>query len=132
MLRTLIVEDEFTSRKFLNAVLAKLGPCDIAWNGKEAVEGFAAAMKRGTPYDLVCLDIIMPVMDGHAVLGAIREMERAAGLDRLHRVKVIMTTGFLDQVGIAGALPAECDAYLLKPIETAALMTKLSQLGLLG
>ncbi len=130
MLHTLIVEDEFTSRKFLNAVLTKLGPCDIAWNGKEAVEGFAAAVKRGTPYDLVCLDIIMPVMDGHAVLKEIREIERAAGMDC--RVKVIMTTAFQDQVDIAGALPSECDGYLFKPIETAALMSKLSELGLLG
>jgi two-component system chemotaxis response regulator CheY len=132
MLHTLIVEDEFTSRRFLNAVLARLGPCDIAWNGREAVEGFAAAVKIGNPYDLVCLDIIMPVMDGHAVLREIREMERAAGLDRLHRVKIVMTTAYQDQVDVAGSLPSECDGYLFKPIETATLMSKLSELGLLA
>ena len=130
MLHTLIAEDELTSRKVLNALLAPLGTCDLATNGKEALEAFAAALKHGIHYDLVCLDITMPDMDGHAVLGAIREMERAKGLDETNRAKVIMTTASGDRESIAGAFRSKCDAYIIKPIGKSALMWKLSSLGL--
>ncbi|OFX18717.1 MAG: hypothetical protein A2V77_01205 [Anaeromyxobacter sp. RBG_16_69_14] len=129
MLHTLIAEDELTSRKVLNAFLAPLGTCDIATNGREAVETFAAAMKRATPYDLVCLDITMPDMDGHAVLGAIREIERASGLGEANRAKVIMTSASGDRESIADAFRSKCDAYIIKPIGKSALMWKLSSLG---
>ena len=131
MLRTLIVEDEFTSRMILNTLLLRLGRCDVAVNGKEAIEAFAAALKEGTGYHLVCLDITMPGMDGHAVLKEIRQMERAAGLGSSQGVKVIMTTAH-DQGSIAGASRSKCDAFLLKPIAKTALMSKLSELGLLA
>jgi two-component system, chemotaxis family, chemotaxis protein CheY len=130
MLHTLIVEDEFTSRKILNALLAPLGSCDAAANGSEALQAFADAMRRGTRYHLVCLDITMPGSDGHAVLKEIREMEQAAGLGGLDRVKVIMTTASRDRQNIMGAFRSECDAYLVKPIDKTALMSKLSELGL--
>ena len=129
MLHTLIAEDELTSRKVLNAFLAPLGTCDIATNGREAVETFAAAMKCATPYDLVCLDITMPDMDGHAVLGAIREIERASGLGEANRAKVIMTSASGDRESIADAFRSKCDAYIIKPIGKSALMWKLSSLG---
>ncbi|HTP28427.1 MAG TPA: response regulator [Anaeromyxobacteraceae bacterium] len=130
MLHTLIVEDEFTSRKILNAYLAPLGSCDTAMDGKEALQAFADALKRGTPYDLVCLDISLPTMDGHSVLKQIREAERAAGLGGLDRVKVIMTTASSDRHNIMHAFRSECDAYLIKPITKAGLVSKLSDLGL--
>jgi hypothetical protein len=59
-LRTLIVDDEPISRKILKALLAPLGGCDIAGDGKEALEAFAEALRRQTPYHLVCLDIMRP------------------------------------------------------------------------
>ncbi len=129
MIRTLIVEDEFTSRMILNALFAKLGPCDVAMNGREALEAFATAMK-GTHYELLCLDISMPGMDGHAVLKEVRGMERAAGIGRLDRVKVIMTTASRDRRDVVDAFRSECDGYLVKPIDKIGLISKLSNLGL--
>jgi CheY-like chemotaxis protein len=57
-------------------------------------------------------------------------MERNAGLDGLRRAKVIMTSASQEQQDIAGAFRSKCDAYLFKPIEKRALMSKLSHLGL--
>jgi two-component system, chemotaxis family, chemotaxis protein CheY len=132
MLHTLIVEDEFTSRMILNTLLLPLGPCDVAWNGQEALEAFSAAM-RADRYGLVCLDINMPGdRDGHAVLKAIREIERAAGVTPLNRVKVIMTTASRDPESITGAFRSECDAYLIKPIDRTTLRSKLLHLGLVA
>jgi len=130
MLRTMIVEDEFTSRKILNAMLRPLGPCDVAADGQEALTAFGAALKEGERYDLMCLDITMPDMSGREVLKKIREMEEAAGVGGLDRVKVIMTTASDDRENIMGSFRSECDAYLVKPIELDRLMSTIGSLGL--
>jgi len=130
MLRTMIVEDEFTSRKILSRMLAPLGPCDVAMDGKEALEAFSTALREGSPYDVMCLDIGMPDMNGHDVLKRIREMEEEAGLGGFDRVKIIMTTASDDRANIMGAFRSECDAYLIKPIEASRLLSTLSALGL--
>jgi two-component system chemotaxis response regulator CheY len=133
MLRTLIVEDEFTSRMILNALLMPLGRCDTVRSGDEAVKAFAAAMRAGTRYDLVCLDISMPgALDGQGVLKEIRDLERDAGLGGLSRSKVIMTTASRDRHDIMDAFRSEADAYLIKPIEKAALLSKIHDLGLVA
>jgi len=50
-MRTLIVEDDFTSRLLLQTFLAKYGECHVAVNGKEAVAAFKAAEESGQYYD---------------------------------------------------------------------------------
>jgi two-component system chemotaxis response regulator CheY len=130
MLRSLVVEDELTNRKVLEAILSPLGACDVAVNGGEALEAFAASFKSGRRYQLVCLDITMPDMDGHTVLRRMRELERAAGVAAPARVKVIMTSASGDPKDISGAFREECDAYIIKPIGKSALMWKLASLGL--
>jgi len=133
MLRTLIVEDEFTSRMILHSYLLPMGPCQLARDGAEALEAFAAACGTGAPFDLVCLDIHMPGgMDGHEVLRGIRELEAAAGAAGGKRSRVIMTTAADGRESIIDAFRSSCDGYLVKPIGKAELMSKLSALGLLG
>ncbi|MCA1987263.1 MAG: response regulator, partial [Desulfovibrio sp.] len=63
-MRVLIVEDDFTSRKLMQTILSPYGDCDVAVNGREAVEAFQNALNSAKPYDLVCMDIMMPEMDG--------------------------------------------------------------------
>jgi len=131
MLRTLIVEDEFTSRKILQAYLTPYGPCDIAVNGEEAIEAFGAALHEGERYQMVCLDITMPGMDGHEVCARMRSMEESIGLQGLDRTKVIMTSASSDRGDIRSAFRMECDAYLIKPIDRAKLVAQMQELGLL-
>jgi response regulator of citrate/malate metabolism len=66
------------------------------------------------------------------VLAAIRAMEKAAGLGGLDRVKVVMTTASKDRRNVMGAFRSERDGYLIKPISKAALMSNLTELGLLA
>ena len=131
MLRTLIVEDDFVSRKILQALMAPFGPCDIAVNGPEAMTAFQLANQAGEPYHLICLDITMPGMDGHHVLAQIRTMEELKGIQGLDRTKVIMTTASTDPKDVRSAFRSECDAYLVKPIQKPKLMEHLKELGLL-
>ena len=131
MLRTLIVEDEFTSRKILQAYLRPFGLCDVAVNGDEAIEAFGAALHQGEGYHMVCLDIGMPGMDGHEVCARIRSIEEAIGLKGLDRTKVIMVSASSDRSDIRSAFRLECDAYLIKPIDRDKLFQQMQELELI-
>ena len=52
-------------------MLAPVADCDFAYDGSEAVDVVRLAIEDRTPYDLICLDIMMPGMDGHQALAAI-------------------------------------------------------------
>ena len=131
MMRTLIVEDEFISRKILQSILAPFGPCDIAVNGHEALEAYSAALRDGEPYHLVCLDLLMPGMDGHEVCSQIRSMEESLGIMGLDRIKIIVTSASSDREDIRSAFHSECDAYLIKPIDRTVLIKQIKELNLL-
>lgn len=130
-MRTLIVEDDFITRSFMRKLLMPYGRCDIAVNGMEAIEIFSQAMKNNQRYDLVCLDIMMPEMDGQAVLEKIRNMEEERGIQGLEMVKIIMTTGLDDVKNIMHAVKSGCEVYLIKPIDKQKLLEVLEPLGLM-
>ncbi len=129
-MKTLIVEDDFTSRLFLQTYLSRFGECHIAVNGKEAVEAFWMASKSGAPYDLICMDIMMPEMDGMEALERIRNTEEAGGTLSHNGVKIIMTTAVTDMKEVMQSFRELCDAYLFKPIDTAKLLAELKSLKL--
>lgn len=131
-MKILIVDDDFSSRKILQKYLSDHGSCDIAVDGKEAVQAFQDALDFGKPYHLVCLDIMMPEMDGQAALQAIRKIEAEHGIHGLDGAKIIMTTALNDSNSIMVAFRGQCEAYLVKPIEKQKLFFKLSQLGIIN
>ena len=130
-LKMLVVEDNFDSRRMLQKMLLPFGECDIAVNGKEAVEAFEKALDEEFSYDLVCLDILMPVMDGQETLKRIREIEEARELYGRDGAKVIMTSALDDNENILKAFRTGCEGYITKPIEIKILVEKLKELGLL-
>jgi two-component system chemotaxis response regulator CheY len=130
-MKTLIVEDDFTSRLLLQASLSPYGECHIAVNGKEAVEAFQAARQQGQRYDLICMDIMMPEMDGQEALRQIRKLEDDADVLSSDAAKVIMTTALDDIGNVMTAFKGLCDAYLMKPIDQAKLLAKLKSLRLI-
>ncbi len=129
-MRTLIVEDDFTSRLLLQSFLSHYGECHIAVNGKEAVTAFQVAHDSGRGYDLICMDIMMPEMDGQAAVKAIREIEEADGTLSTHGAKIIMTTALDDVKNVVQSFQSLCDAYLFKPIDTTKLLGKIRELHL--
>jgi two-component system chemotaxis response regulator CheY len=131
-MKTLIVEDDFTSRLLLQELLKHRGEVHIAVNGREAATAVQAAVTAGRPYDLICLDIMMPEMDGHGALGEIRRIEEAAGVRPGEGAKVMMTTALADPRNVIAAYRNLCDAYLVKPIDKARLLDTLRTLGLAG
>ena len=95
-MRILLAEDDFVTRKFMMNFLSSYGECDAAVDGMEAVDAYLMALEDGEPYDLACLDIMMPVMDGYQVLRSIRDLEADHGIPEEEQVKVIMTTALND------------------------------------
>ncbi|HQM44898.1 MAG: response regulator [Syntrophaceae bacterium] len=129
-MKTLIVEDDFTSRLLLQELLKIYGPCHIAVNGKEAVEAARIALDSGEPYDLICMDIMMPEMDGQEALRRIRELEEDRGILSTYGTKIFMITALGDIRNVSDAYGNMCDAYLTKPIQQAKLQEELRKLKL--
>lgn len=132
-MRSLIAEDDFTSRKLLQKILSEFGESDVAVNGKEAVDAFNDALEGGQPYDLICLDIMMPEMDGQEVLKRIRQREKESGVRQPNEVKVVMTTALDSPREVIEAYyRGGCTSYLVKPIEKRKLIEVLKHYQLVG
>jgi two-component system chemotaxis response regulator CheY len=130
-MRILIAEDDLTSRKFLFKLLSKYGECDIVVDGLEALDAFLLSIKENKPYDLICLDIMMPKVDGVKVLKHIRDLETQKGILPEKRSKIVMTTALAETQFVQNAFEIGCDAYAAKPIDTEKLMDVLHKLELI-
>ncbi len=128
-MKILIVEDEFTSRKLLQIHLAEYGQCFTAGNGQEAIEAIEQSLLEDSPYDLVCMDIMMPHVDGLEAVRKIREIEAEKGFSGLSGVKIMMTTAKGFSEDIFEAFRAGCEGYLIKPIHKQELIDELEKLG---
>jgi len=130
-LKILIAEDDFASRKFMLRLLSKYGECDITVDGMEAVEAFTMALEENDGYDLVCLDIMMPVLDGYQALKKIREIENAMNIPEEKRAKIIMTTALSERRNVTKAFELGCTAYAGKPIDQKKFENVLKKLELI-
>jgi two-component system chemotaxis response regulator CheY len=131
MLKILIAEDDLASRKFLSKFLSRYGECDIVVDGLEAVDAYMLAMRERKPYDLICLDIMMPKIDGVKVLRAIRDIETQKGILPEKRTKIIMTTALAETDLVRTAFDYGCEAYASKPVDTVRLVEVMEKLGLI-
>lgn len=129
-MKILLAEDDFVTRKFMLNFLSKYGECDVAVDGMEAVDAFTLALEDGEPYDLVCLDIMMPVMDGYQSLAEIRDVEKSKNIPEEKAVKVIMTTALNDERNVKMAFELGCSVYSGKPIDQERFEKALIKLGL--
>jgi len=132
-LNILIVEDEFVSRTLLGEMLAPYGQCLVAENGRKATQLFREVCdKPDSRFDLICLDIMMPEMNGHQVLKEIRRIEREKGFSAEEATKVLMVTSLDDAKNIMEALVVgRCQAYLTKPVSKGRLEEQLRYLRLI-
>jgi CheY-like chemotaxis protein len=112
VLRILLVEDVPTNQMLIRRILEKRGHrVDVADNGREAVQRVS-----GTAFDVILMDVQMPVMDGYQATAAIREMPALA------RVPIVALTAHAMPGDRERCVAAGMDAYLTKPIDVHELV----------
>jgi signal transduction histidine kinase/DNA-binding NarL/FixJ family response regulator/sensor domain CHASE-containing protein len=117
--RILLAEDGRDNQMLVRAILRKAGAeCDVAENGRVAVDAALAAERAGRPYDAVLMDMQMPVLDG---VSATREL-RAAGFSR----PVIALTANAMELDRQRCLAAGCVDFASKPIDRAKLLATIA------
>lgn len=121
-MKALVVDDELTTRMVLQEILSGYGEVHSCVDGSEAVLAHRRALERGHPYDLICMDILMPNMGGLEALQIIRREEESHGRVQPRRTKAIITTAADDDQTIGRAFQGLCDAYILKPIDAEELV----------
>jgi two-component system cell cycle response regulator DivK len=122
MKKILIAEDNSASSE-----LIREGLCGRGYEIIEACDGRQALQKiEETEPDLVLLDIQLPILDGFAVLGQLRQNPRFAN------VRVVAVTANVMKEDREKGMRAGFDAYISKPIDVAALRLQVDQLLLKG
>lgn len=121
-IRVLLADDHPTNRRVVELILGQAA-VDITSveNGAEAVTAY-----REGAYDLVLMDMQMPVMDGLTATREIRQHEAASGLGR---TPLVMLTANALPVHVAAGVAAGADRHLAKPFNAAELLELVSDLG---
>lgn len=111
-LRVLLVEDNLINQKLITKMLAKANlSCDIAGNGKEAIDAIYA-----NTYDLVLMDCQMPVLDGYETTKILRADSQYKNLP------IVALTANAMQSDYQTCLDAGMDDYLAKPLKYESLL----------
>ena len=126
-IRILVAEDELVGRNKLRAILRSYGDCDSVTNGKDALESVTTAWQSKAPYDLLFLDIEMPVMDGLSVLREIRNQEASRAVPAEKKVKIIMTTSHSDGDTVTQCIREGCNDYIVKPVNIGIVAKKIAR-----
>ena len=74
---------------------------------------------------MICMDIMVPEMDGQEALKGIRAIEEGSGTLSTTGVKIIMVTALDDVKNVMASFKQLCDAYVFKPVDMAQLVSDL-------
>ena len=119
--RALVVDDNATNRRVAELLLNSIGADVVSVeDGEQAVAAFGNGR-----FDVILMDMMMPVLDGIAATQAIRRIEAA---EHFVRTPILMLTANSLPDHVAASLEAGADAHLAKPISAAKLFETLSSL----
>jgi two-component system chemotaxis response regulator CheY len=131
-MRILIAEGDFVCRRLLQNLLSIYGQCDIAVSGQEVMQAFKLAHQEDCPYDLLCLDFLLPDNNGLEIWNNIRAYEKKHGVQGQCGVKIIISSVLDHFKDIQTSFQEECETYLAKPITKEKLDETIKQFGLIS
>jgi CheY-like chemotaxis protein len=118
--RILLVEDGIDNQRLIAFILRRAGAeVTVAENGQEGLDAGREVLEQGQPFDVILMDMQMPVLDGYQ---AARRL-RAAGYEG----PIIALTAHAMTDDRQKCLDAGCDEYLSKPIDKETLLTKVAE-----
>ena len=127
------MEDDFTSATVLQKIMSEFGDVTLASDGKEAISIYTDNFTNGERYDLICLDIMVPEIDGQEVLRIIRNHEIENGNSSLEkRSKIVMITALNDIDNLMESFREQCEGYIIKPFSREKIRRTLSQLNVIN
>jgi len=129
-IKTLVIDDELVVRKHIEMLIGDFCACTFASDGSEGFEIFKNALENSDPFELVTLDIEMPIMNGHEMLEMIRKLEKDHNIEGLDGVKIVMGTSLGDSKNVLSAFREGCEAYVTKNQMTDKLIEEIKKLGI--
>jgi two-component system chemotaxis response regulator CheY len=127
-MRILIAEDDCASARYMSGLLARFGECVLAEDGELALAAYCLALEEGRPFQLLCLDIMMPRRTGR------RCLRRSAGWSGWPGEAGPGCQDHHDQAlgdmrSVMSAYRGGATAYITKPILTERLYETICSLG---
>ncbi len=129
-MKALIAEDDFINRRVMQLFLAGYGKCDVADNGRSALNMYRDAHTNRKPYTLVCLDGSLPEMDGQSLLQEIRRYEKEHAMLGREGARIMFISSDTRKEVILAAFRNQCDGFMLKPFRKRELIHFLQEQGL--
>ena len=131
MQRILIVDDSTAIRENFTDILSPLARCEVATNGREAVDLVKQTLNKGGFFDLVLMDIIMPEKDGLTAVKEIRHFEQSRCCKGAERLTIVIVTTIKHPARILAAqYDCGADAYITKPFTRETVLQTLRGNGL--
>jgi CheY-like chemotaxis protein len=129
-IRTLVIDDQNVIRKNIELLIGDFCDCTFATDGGKGVAIFRDALESSDPFELVTLDIEMPIMNGHETLEMIRRIEKHYNVEGLDRVKIVMSTSLDDSKTVLTSFKGGCEAYVPKNQMRDKLVEEIRNLGI--
>ena len=130
-LRVLIADDNATARQVLSAMVESFGwQVQTASNGAQALELLATATEQGTPFDILCVDWVMPGMDGWETIKQLRARQGATTLPVILMITAhgrAMALQHLDEQESGPQARPVLDGFLVKPVTPSMLFDAVAQ-----
>ncbi|SME95070.1 response regulator [Desulfovibrio gilichinskyi] len=127
-LTALVVDDDFAVRKIFTTYISKFMPCYVAKDGVEAIQAVTESFLGNVPhFDLIIMDIMMPIVDGLQACKAIRQIEDSKNISSFAGESKIFIASGIDDEKIMHKAVYECgaDTYLTKPVRLNELRRQL-------
>jgi DNA-binding response OmpR family regulator len=128
-MRILIIDDDPAIRLLLSTYLKPYGTCVEAEHGAAGIQVFTNGLAQQQAFGLVCLDIQMPGLDGHATLRCLRAIEAGFGRMGQAGARILMATVRDTPRDVLAAFREQAEGYLIKPVDPQQLRAQLEAQG---